>query len=186
MVLPGGAARRAAWMDSPGWTTNSAAPAGASPNIDAAMAPRSRADNRRIRHPPRSWPEARPRRCRGSTVRPEAPVPQRSPQLDLDQGGEGAELLELALVQHPGPVVDHAQGPHPAAVRELEGGAGVEAGPGLLPYERVVGEAVVLEQVGDLEDLRAEDGVGAQRLVPRRLHHGRSPVGLEPLPPGID
>src|SRR5829696_7566128 len=39
MVLPGGAAWRAAWMDSPGWTTNSAAPAGARPNSDATRAP---------------------------------------------------------------------------------------------------------------------------------------------------
>src|SRR5919107_1180518 len=53
MVLPGGAARSAAWMDSPGWTTNSAAPAGAVHTSGATRAPSSRADNRRIRSPSR-------------------------------------------------------------------------------------------------------------------------------------
>jgi 3-oxoacyl-[acyl-carrier protein] reductase len=100
--------------------------------------------------------------------------------------GEPSELGDLFVVEQSRPVVDHAEGAGLGAVGEREWRAGVEADPRVVGDEWVVGEALVGQGVGHLHDSFAQDRMGAQRRVARRLRRGDPDLRLEPLTVGVD
>lgn len=83
-------------------------------------------------------------------------------------------------------LIDHAQGTERVALRGNQRLAGVEADIGGLLHQRVVGKAGILARIFDFEQVGFQNGVGAKRLVPRRLRQLHAEARFEPLPVAID
>jgi hypothetical protein len=95
--------------------------------------------------------------------------------------------LPLMVVELARDAVDDAQRAEDHAVRERDRRAGVELEMGRSRHERVVGEAMVLRCIRDLQDVAAVQGMGAERDVARRFADARQAGGgLEPLPILVD
>ena len=101
-----------------------------------------------------------------------------------DLMGKRAERPFLVHRERPGHPVYDAQGAEGVSAGRDQGDARVEADARLARHQRVVGETGVGVGVGDDEEIRLENGVGAEGRMARGFGDGEAETGLEPLPVG--
>ena len=107
-------------------------------------------------------------------------------QFQFGQRRQVAQRLEFPLPELARAVVDQAQGSDRAAIGRPDPVAGIETHPRCACHERVFGEAVVEQRIGNHQRLRQQDGVGTERLFARCLLRVQAGVRLEPLALCID
>ena len=89
--------------------------------------------------------------------------------------------LALGRAEQAWLAVDDAEGTDALAVRAAHRHAGVETDMWRAGDQRVVAKARVILRVGHLKDLRAEDGMGTERLFARGFAGVQADPALEPL-----
>jgi hypothetical protein len=107
-------------------------------------------------------------------------------QLRFDLPAQRCQRFELIRRQRAGAAVDHAERPEGVAVRGDQRGAGVEPDVRVSRHLRVVSKAVVVQRVGDDEDVPLLDCVCAKRYGTGGLGDRHADSRLEPLTVLID
>jgi hypothetical protein len=90
------------------------------------------------------------------------------------------------LLEPAGYPIDHAEAAKGKPVAESQRSACVETDPRFAGHQRVVPEPDVLDGIRDDQGGLAEDGMGAEGLVPRGLGGVETDAGLEPLTFAVD
>ena len=115
------------------------------------------------------------------------PLGQAEVDLPLEEPPERSERVDLSGQERAGHVVEHAQRADGVPSGRHQWDAGVEADSGVADHQWIVGEPGVVQGVPDDEHFAgSEDGVGAERHVPRGLGDIEAERRLEPLPVGVD
>lgn len=107
-------------------------------------------------------------------------------QLVFDQGAEVLEQREFVGVDRARLGVEHAERPDLVPAGAAHRLAGVEAHEGRIDDERAAREAHVATRIGHDHRFVLQDGVAAERALPRRLRRLQAEARLEPLPAGIE